>query len=258
MLREAVASVTRLQRPDVELIVVDDGSTEEATLAEMRLLSSQGINVFRQENKGLGSARNAGIRMARGEFILPLDSDNHVRECYFVAGVEVLKKHPTVGVVYGNVQHFGEKSAIWQLQEFDLLRLTKANFIDACALYRKTVWESIQGYDEKMPWMGFEDWDFWLRAAVCGWGFAHLNEIAFDYRVRSGSMLETTNRHTEELLAYIFGKPQNQAAKLIRQMGLEFIPLRQRVRQLENSRDYRLGRLLVEPLRRIKRICWRQ
>src|SRR5882724_10030009 len=81
-LPEAISSVFKLNRDDVELIVVDDGSTDELTCKEINLLVGKGIKVLRQSNKGLGAARNAGIKIARGEFILPLDSDNRIQESY--------------------------------------------------------------------------------------------------------------------------------------------------------------------------------
>jgi hypothetical protein len=65
------------------------------------------------------------------------------------------------------------------------------NFIDACAIFRKTAWERCGGYDEKMPSQGFEDWDFWCRVALNGGAFYHVAEILFDYRIREDSMSST-------------------------------------------------------------------
>jgi glycosyltransferase involved in cell wall biosynthesis len=75
-LPEAVASVAAIERPDVELIVVDDGSTDERTCQEIDAIIAQGIKVVRQENKGVAAARNAGVLVAKGQYILPLDADN--------------------------------------------------------------------------------------------------------------------------------------------------------------------------------------
>lgn len=256
-LPEAVASVEATGRDDVELIVVDDGSTDECTLREMDQLAGRGVHVIRQKNLGLAAARNAGIRAARGEFILPLDSDNRIRESYVVEGARLLRESSDVGVVYGDADYFGGRVGTWSVPRFDLVQLAKGNYIDACALYRKSVWESIRGYDEKMPRMGWEDWDFWLRAAVRGWGFAHLDAIAFDYRVRPGSMIEGTNRHVEELVAYIFGKPENVAVRELRELGLERDRLVERLGLVEMSRDYRLGRTILDPIRSVVGIVTR-
>jgi glycosyltransferase involved in cell wall biosynthesis len=250
-LPEAVASVTDLRRDDVELIVVDDGSSDGRTLREMDRLARRGIQVVRQPNKGLGGARNAGVRAARGEFILPLDSDNRIREPYVTAGVRLLQDRSEVGVVYGDAEFFGDRKGPWRVREFDLAELCRDNFIDACALYRKAVWESVGGYDENMPWMGWEDWEFWIRTAMRGWEFVHLDAVAFEYRVRTGSMLSGIKAHEDELLDYIFTKPENRAAAALRALVLELVPLREKVRAVETSRDYRLGRAVLDPIRRL-------
>ena len=97
--------------------------------------------------------------------------------------------------------------------------------------------------------MGWEDWDFWLRAALGGWKFVHLNEIAFDYRVRAGSMLSETNRHQPVLRQHIFGKAGNELLRALREQGDELDELSAKFR----SWDYRVGSTIVTPLRSIKR-----
>ena len=257
-LPEAVASVEAVGRDDVETIVVDDGSTDERTIREMDRLTGRGIRVIRQENRGLAAARNAGIRAARGELILPLDSDNRIREAYLVEGVKILREATDVGVVYGNAEYFGERTGIWEVPAFKISEIVKGNSIDACALYRKSVWESVHGYDEAMPWMGWEDWDFWLRVAARGWNFARLEAIAFDYRVRGGSMIEETNRHMDELYGYILGKAENKMARDLRELSLEIDTLRARLVVVESSPDYRLGKRILDPIRTVVRIVTRR
>lgn len=219
MLLETLACVERVRNDSVaEVIIVNDGSTDPTTCGIFQELDAEKYTVVHQRNEGLGRARNAGIEIAKGEFILPLDSDNLIRKAYLNRGVSFLLEHPDVGVVYGDAEYFGEKTGRWTVAEFDLRSLVNANYIDACALYRKSAWQSVGGYDEKMR-MGWEDWDFWMRVALRGWKFFHLDEIAFDYRVRSGSMLSDTKRHVSELVAYIFDKPGNGILKALRNRG---------------------------------------
>src|SRR6266478_7968649 len=166
MLREALASLEEVRNENLlEVIIVDDGSSDAETIRILKEVAEAGYKVVSQPNGGLGAARNAGIRGAKGEFILPLDSDNRLRRVYLEQGVSLLKENPSLGVIYADAEYFGEKTGRWQVQEFDLLSLIRMNFIDACALYRKALWEGVGGYDEQMPWMGLEDWDFWLRVA---------------------------------------------------------------------------------------------
>ena len=96
----------------------------------------------------------------------------------------LLKNNPSIGVIYTDAEYFGEMTGRWHVPELNLLSLIRMNFIDACALYRKKLWEDVGGYDEQMPPIGLEDWDFWLRVASHGGSFVHLPKIGFDYRVR--------------------------------------------------------------------------
>lgn len=250
-LLETLASIERVRMDSLaEVIIVNDGSTDPETCRIFRELDTEKYIVVHQENRGLGRARNAGIEIARGEFILPVDSDNLIRRAYLDMGIAILIAEPDVGVVYGDQELFGERTERYRVAEFDWRSLVRANYIDACALYRKTAWESVGGYDEKMPIMGFEDWDFWMRAALRGWGFVHLDEIAFDYRVRTGSMLSGADRHRKQLIEYIFGKPEYEILRALRDQAVRLEELSQQFRSL----DYRVGNVIVAPLRKISRI----
>ena len=235
MLCEALASVEEVRNENLlEVIIVDDGSSDPDTLRILRDVAEAGYRVVSQPNRRVSAARNTGIRLAKGEFILPLDSDNRLRDVYLKEGVSLLKENPNIGVLYADAEWFGEQTGRWQVQEFDLLSLLRMNFIDVCALYRRTLWEEVGGYDEEMPWMGVEDWDFWLRVAAHGGTFVHLNKIGFDYRVRADSQFVEaigfnyraagdpfaammSSPRLAELVKYIFGKPEMACYKLLRE-----------------------------------------
>lgn len=188
-LPEAVASVNNIQRKDIELIVVDDGSTDERTCKEMETLYTQGIKVVRQENKGLAAARNAGVLASQGEYIFPLDADDRMRGEWIDRAVGILNSDLQIGVVYGDGQNFGTRSDRWIAGSFDIDRMLRANFIQCSALYRRSVWQQNGGYDGGMPIQGFEDWDFWLGALEHGWRFVYVPEVFFEYRRAEQSML---------------------------------------------------------------------
>jgi glycosyltransferase involved in cell wall biosynthesis len=205
-LPEAVTSATRIDRDDVELIVVDDGSTDERTRQEMDALIARGIRVVRQENRGLAAARNAGILASNGEYILPLDADNRLRHGYIEHGIRILDSNPQVGVVYGDAEYIGIRKGRWHVGPFDRDRLLEANYIDACAAYRRSIWEQNRGYDGTMPVQGAEDWDFWLSTLEHGWQFAYVPEILFDYRVAEQSMLTRLRAFERELEGFLATK----------------------------------------------------
>jgi glycosyltransferase involved in cell wall biosynthesis len=202
-LPEAVASIAAIERHDVELIVVDDGSTDERTCQEIDTLIAQSIKVVRQENQGVAAARNAGVLVANGEYILPLDADNRLRRGYIEHGIRILDANPQVGVVYGDAAYIGERKGRWHLGSFDRDRLLLCNQIDACAMYRRSVWEQNNGYDVTMPVQGFEDWDFWLCALENGWRFAYVPEVLFDYRIAKESMLTRGQRDGRQVEKFI-------------------------------------------------------
>lgn len=198
-LSDAVSSTTAIGRDDIESIVVDDGSTDERTRREVDALPAQAVKVIRQENKGLAAARNAGIAVSRGEYILPLDADNRLRSGYIEHGIRILDRNPEIGVVYGDAQYIGTRTGRWRVGPFDPSKLLESNYIDACAVYRRSIWVENHGYDGTMPVQGAEDWDFWLSTLEHGWQFAYVPEILFEYRVAEQSMLTRLRASEKEL-----------------------------------------------------------
>jgi glycosyltransferase involved in cell wall biosynthesis len=274
MLREALASVEEVRNENLlEVIIVDDGSSEAETTRVLDEATKAGYSVVSQPNRGPGAARNTGIRLAEGEFILPLDSDNRLRDVYFKEGVSLLKDNPSVEVIYSDAEYFGERNGRWDVQEFDLLLLVRTNFLDTCALYRKKLWEKVGGYDERMICVGWEDWDFWLRVAGHGGAFFHLPKIGFDYRVRSDSVIvkmigcdyrmqrDPSNPvrispRLEEVVNYIFSKPELACYKLLRETDEQVQQLKGGIRTIQNSPSYRLGHGLLAPARLLRKL-WR-
>jgi len=203
-LPEAVTSVTAsTKRDDVEIIVVDDGSTDERTRAETDKLVARGINVIRQGNRGLAAARNAGIAAAKAEYIFPLDADDHIRPGCLDHGIRILDADPKVGVVYGDGEYFGIRTGRWRIGPFDRHRLLLGNYIACCAVYRRCIWEQNRGYDGTMPVQGFEDWDFWLGALEHGWEFTYVPEVLFEYRVANGSMIARNSAFKAQVEQFI-------------------------------------------------------
>jgi len=205
-LPEAVASITSLNRHDVELIVVDDGSTDERTSKEMAAVEAAGIRVIRQANKGLAAARNAAIAASNGEYILPLDADDRLRPGYLDHGFRILDADPLVGVVYGDMEFFGASTGRWVTGPFNANRMMVQNYIACSAIFRRVIWEQNGGYDGTMPVQGFEDWDFWIGAYEHGWKFAYVPEVAFDYRQHRESMLTRGRASEPEVALFIARK----------------------------------------------------
>lgn len=199
---EAVASVERCLDLPYELIVVNDGSQQRRTLEVLEHLRGLGYNIIDRENGGLSAARNTGFGAAAGRFILPLDADNRLVSGFVEEAVNVLETSSDVGVVYGDRREFGGRSGLVEVPEFDIFRLLRWNYIDACAVIRREVWEDCGGYDPRQR--SAQDWDLWLKAVSRGWKFHHLPILSFDYRVSPSSLSSTATGEDEmEILDFM-------------------------------------------------------
>jgi glycosyltransferase involved in cell wall biosynthesis len=207
-LLEAVESAERNKSGRYEIIIVDDGSNDPETLRVLAAVKARGHRLLHQPNRGQGAARNHGIAEARGGYILLLDSDNRIQPAYIDRGIEILETKPAIDVVYSDMNYFGDKTGPNLIPDFNLRRLLIWNYIDACAVFRKTAWERCGGFDESLVVKGFEDWDLWCRIACGGGGFYHLPELLFDYRVRndSTSAIVAEPARRAAMLEYMMGK----------------------------------------------------
>lgn len=192
-LREAVYSVRELAHIQFEIIVVNDGSTDAYTLQVFKELESEGYHVIHQPNLGLGAARNTGIAHAKGKYILPLDSDNKIKPEYIFTSISILDNNLS-DIVYANPEFFGEMepSRMFKPGKFDIVNMFNDNYIDACAVYRKSVWERNGGYETSMPFPGHEDWEFWINAYSNEFRFEYVDRNLFCYRICSDSMIVKT------------------------------------------------------------------
>lgn len=209
-LQEAIDSVKAYGgNESYEIIVVDDGSTDERTLVVLDNLRASGCNVIRQENKGPAAARNTAIRSGGGQYLLFLDSDNRVRPEYIDRGVAIMDKDPSIDVVYGNPHFFGEiQGPAFRTRPFDLRAMFLGNYIDMCSVVRKSLWSNIGGLDESPVLIGHEDWEFWIRAYLSGAGFYYVNETLFDYRRRHDSVVRSTAQPEKKdaMRRYVYSK----------------------------------------------------
>ena len=185
---EAIQSAEQYKGNDAEIIIVNDGSTDDYTILVLRELESGGYFVINQDNIGLASARNNAIKVAKGNYILPLDSDNKIKPEYISKSIRILDENPEIGVVYSDLEYFGEEFSVQRISEFDFSKLMIGNYIDACAIYRKQVWIDVKGYDPNLNKLFWEDWEFWIHAYKKGWKFFHIQEVLFYYRKKKDSL----------------------------------------------------------------------
>ena len=214
-LEETLESVINQDYENWEAIIVNDGSPDNLEAIALDWIEKDSrFHYYKKENGGLGNTRNFGIKKSKGKYILPLDSDNKLRPDFTSTALPIFESNSEIGVIYGNAMYFGEKTGEWIVGEFNFYKLLNRNFIDACAIIRKSLFEEIGGYDEKLPNQGHEDWDFWLQVMKTEYKFYYLNQMTFDYRVTGNSMIRSFDKFMmKENIDYITKKNYNLYAE---------------------------------------------
>ena len=162
LLEDAIKSIELEKYKNIfEHIIINDGSTDEETLEKLKFFEKNGSIVFNQKNQGLGAARNKGISIASGKYILPLDCDNMIDSKVFIEAALIMEKNNSINVVYTDAEYFGDKKGLWKVGKYSIPKLLFCNYIDACALMRKKIFDESGKYDIRMPAMGHEDWELW-------------------------------------------------------------------------------------------------
>jgi glycosyltransferase involved in cell wall biosynthesis len=170
-----------------EIVIVNDGSTDIQTIDILQAINNPAIRVIHTSNQGLAFARNNGIREARSEIILPLDSDDKILPSYVEKALRVLNSDHEIGIVYCNAELFGARRGKWALREFTVKEMLFRNLIFHCAFFRRQDWEKVGGYNPNI--YAWEDWDFWLSIISLGRKVFRIPEVLHAYRVRKNSMV---------------------------------------------------------------------
>lgn len=206
---EAMESVLNQTFNDFECIIINDGSTdntEEVVLNWIKV--DERFKYFYQENSGLSSARNKGVSLSSGFYILPLDSDDKISENYLEECSKVLESQYDVKIVYGDAYFFGNTNRKWNLDTYNFEDILYKNMIYCTGLYRKEDWGKVGGYDENLR-EGLEDWEFWIHILKNGGEVVKINNCYFYYRLKDNSMiteLVSKNHYGYNSRVYIFEK----------------------------------------------------
>jgi glycosyltransferase involved in cell wall biosynthesis len=192
---EALQSVRNQELANVDLVVVDDCSTDGG---EQRVLDwlhahhsrfGRSILVRHLSNQGLAASRNQGFALAATPFVFVLDADNELYPRCLAVCLAAAQTN-SADAVYTILEIFGEAEGIMGTDPWDPAALRAGNYIDAMALIRRATWQRVGGY-RRMPVNGWEDYDLWLKFSEAGLEALHVPEILCRYRQRETSMLRS-------------------------------------------------------------------
>jgi glycosyltransferase involved in cell wall biosynthesis len=190
LLREAVASVLAQTYRPIEIVIVDDGSTDETGAVGEAFAAAhpEEVRCFRQANLGYARAINAGLRLVSGEFVQFLDSDDLLMPRKFAAQVEALRSHPECGISYCYAREYpigtqwSGRPTRRTGETFELLfpeLLKEKLWPTPSPLYRREVIDASGLYIESPI---YAEWEYDCRAAARGVRLHHLPEYLADVR----------------------------------------------------------------------------
>lgn len=254
---EAVASIDLPGQPDVELIVIDDGSDDARTIEALKGLSGERIRVLHTAHIGPSGARNEGIRHAAGAYILPLDADDRIDAAYIRRAQAVLEREPEVGVVYCHADLFGERKGRWDLPDYSFERMLVENLVFVTAMFRRADWEAVGGFRTDMK-EGMEDYDFFIGMLALGRKIVQLPETYFHYRIKVKSRTtgfmkdpEAIRRAYQRIYDHHEAFFREHAAAYERALRSEMIQQRFEKEQVLRSLEWLDSLRQIEPLKRL-------
>jgi glycosyltransferase involved in cell wall biosynthesis len=228
---ETLESVFAQTYPTIEVVVVDDGSTDNT----VEVLKSYKVQLIQQRNRGVSAARNNGIRHSRGKYVLFLDHDDRLLPKAVAVGVRVLEEHPDCVMAVGEHRYIGSngeplgRSGKHMGDRDPYLVLLEHNFVETpcSALHRRSTLFTAGMFDESL--FGAEDHELYLRLARSGSIIAHEEEVS-EYRQHESNssrdasmMLEVSHRVMQMQLPYV----QDDQEKLEHhQKGVRFVARR--------------------------------
>lgn len=213
---EAMESVLNQTFEDLECIIIDDGSTDNSKEIILDYIKRDNrFKYFFQENAGLSNARNKGISLSSGMYILPLDSDDKIGSNYIEKCFKTLESSLEVKIAYGEGFCFGDSVKKWDLNNYNFEDLLYKNMIHCTGLYRKEDWKKVGGYDVNLK-EGLEDWEFWIHILKSGGTAIKLKDCKFFYRIKKNSMIKDlvlNNSYGYASRLYIFNKHYDKYIK---------------------------------------------
>ncbi|MFC0601243.1 glycosyltransferase family 2 protein [Streptomyces palmae] len=172
---------------DWEIVIVDDGSTDDSPDVAQAFIDrhpDRRVRLLRRANAGVSAARNAGISAADGRYILPLDADDVIAPTMLEKTAGLLDAEPGIAIASTDLFVFTDAEdvppQVLTLPPYSRELLLQRLIMFYCSLYRREVWTAVGGYDEGMR--AGEDWDFWIGCAERGFTAHHIAEPLFGAR----------------------------------------------------------------------------
>lgn len=218
---ECLTSIFNQTYQNIELIIINDGSTDQSSNIIESLLEEspfEHTEYINQENQGLVNARNNAFPLVNGEFLLFVDSDNFLDDTYIE---DLLSRLILTGadIAYGDLYDPVKKEVFLKSEPFQLDTLLFGNYIDSCSLIRTKVIGDVR-YDINLNHKKLEDYDFFLQLIINnGAKPIYCSDVKLNYRVLETSLsrkgVHSEEEYYNELYFYIMKKHLLQKPNLV-------------------------------------------
>lgn len=256
-IEKAVRSALNQSYSNIELIIVDDGSNAK-TKSILKKLEPEITKLLTQENKGQSIARNNGIREAKGDYILNHDSDDFFESSFCEKAINKFQDDNKIAIVTCQANRFNEKGIIdvftpvgGALNDFLFY-----NSALGSSMFKREHWERSGGYEEKLPILGFEDWEFYIQILKFG-GYAYvIKEVLFNYQVRENSTTDRIRDFKLEKFKHIIMKHEvlykDNFENLVNDLFSRiYKEEKEKIKNTERI-DFKIGKVILKPLRFVK------
>ena len=186
---ECVASLLASSYKKMEIIIVNDGSTDPESISALERLSARdSIMIVHCKNKGLAATRNEGAALANGDYLAFLDADDKVAPDYYEKAIDALKANTNVFFAGSWVQYFENSDQVWPTFTPQPPYALVHNPVNSSGfVYKKEAFLK-GGLNDKAVDYGMEDYESVIHMLACGYNGVIVPEVLFYYRVRTGSM----------------------------------------------------------------------
>jgi glycosyltransferase involved in cell wall biosynthesis len=262
-LEECLSSVFQSSYPNLEVIVVNDGSTDPQSISylEKRAGGTPPIQVLHQTNRGLAHTRNEGARIAKGEFLAFLDADDKIAPSYYEKAIGALRQNENVFFVGSWVRYFENSHQVWPTFTPQPPYALVHNPVNSSGLVYKRDAFLAGGLNDKAADYGMEDYESLVSMLHHGLNGIVLPEVLFHYRVRSGSMfrgistekLLYSNKYITEKHSLYYAKFASQIINLLNANGPGYLFDNPTFQVRVSSQSVREGSLLTLVRKLVKR-----
>lgn len=261
-LDESLASIYSQTYTHWECFIINDGSTDSTEeIAQKWVAKDPRFNYLSKENGGVSSARNLGIEEATGEYIVTLDADDKYEVTFMEKAVAIMQNNPEVGIVSSWGIYFSKDT---NFQEFKSTAKSTVDFLFhngvhmGSSLFRKDCWVNAGKYDCD-PGNGYEDWEFYLRVSALGCKVHIIEEVLFFYRQHFVSRRTEMEQKDKENKKYIYMNNKDIFFTHYEELIERFLAVsdleKKELYKYKYTIDYKVGKLMLSPLRRIKWFC---